>query len=202
MLYSKLKRHWVASCTSRRISQSSNQISLGPRFRIETLTFSWNNTFCYIAYITHSRIHRTIIVVTRLSKHPPWRSSWTNAYLANSKNYSLIPVKPRWHLVLKHRWNIGKPSFCKIQPETPVHGTLRTALSNIYRVPCESVRWFRILVRTKNRPSSIIIRYAVPQCSGGVSPSTLLHYVILAWIRAVMVPERPPVRTHYHIICP
>ena len=103
----------------------------------------------YIAYITHSRIHRTIIVVKRLSQHPPWRSSWTNAYLAISVIYSLITVKPRWLLVVKHRRNVGKPSFHKIPHETPVHDTLRTALSNIYRVPCESVRWFRILVRTK-----------------------------------------------------
>ena len=63
-------------------------------------------------------------------------------------------------LDIKHRRNVGKPSFHKIPHETPVHDTLRTALSNIYRVPCKSARWFWILVRTKNRPSSIIIRYA------------------------------------------
>ena len=113
------------------------------------LLFPRNDAFRYIAYITHSRIHRTIIVVKRPSQHPPWRSSWTNAYLANSVIYSLITVKSRWLLVLKHRRNVGKPSFRKIPHETPVHDTLRTAFSNIYHVPYESVRWFRILVQTK-----------------------------------------------------
>ena len=123
---------------------------------LRLILFPWNNAFRYIAYITHSRIHRTIIIVKRPLKHPLWRSSWTNAYLANSVIYSLIPIKPRWRLVLKHRRNVRKPSFHKIPHETPVHDTLRTALSNIYHVPCKSVCWFWILVRTKNRPSSII----------------------------------------------
>ena len=126
------------------------------------LTFSQDDTFRYIAYITHSRIHRASIVVKRPSQHPPWRSSWTNAYLANSVICSLFPVKPRWRLVLKHRRNVGKPSFCKIPHKTLIHDTLSTALNNIYRVPCEFVRWLWILVRTKNRPSSIIIRYSLP----------------------------------------
>ena len=123
------------------------------------LLFPRNDAFRYIAYITHSRIHQTIIVVKRPSQHPPWRSSRTNAYLANSVICSLFLVKPRWRVVLKHRRNVGKPSFRKIPHKMPVHDTLRTALKNIYSVPCEFVRWLWILVRTKNRPSSIIIRY-------------------------------------------
>ena len=50
-------------------------------------------------------------------------------------------------------------SFRKKPHKTPILETLRTTLINIYRVPCESVRWFWILVRTKkNWPSSVIIR--------------------------------------------
>ena len=95
----------------------------------------------------------------RPSLHFLWKSLWTNAYLANSLIYSLIPIKPRWCLILKHWRNVGKPSFCKILHEMPVHDTLRTALSNIYCVLCKSVCWFWILVWTNNWPSSIIIRY-------------------------------------------
>ena len=113
------------------------------------LLFPRNDAFRYIAYITHSRIHQTIIIVKRPLQHSPWRSSWTNAYLANSVICSRFPVKPRWRLVLKHRRNVGKPSFRKIPHKTPFYDTLRIALNNIYRVPCESVYWLWILVRTK-----------------------------------------------------
>ena len=76
-----------------------------------------------------------------------------NRLLREFRNFS---VKPRWRPVVKHRQNVGKPSFRKLTTEMPVEVTLRTALSNFVRVRCESFGQFRRLVRTKIRPSSII----------------------------------------------
>ena len=55
-----------------------------------------------------------------------------NCLLHEFHNFS---VKPRWHPVVKHRQNIGKPSFRKLMVEIPVQVTPRTALSNF--VHCE-----------------------------------------------------------------
>ena len=144
---------------------------------LRLLLFPGNDAFRYLAYNTHSRIHWTIIVVKRPSQHPPWKSSWTNAYLANFVICSLFPVNLRWHLVHKHRRNVEKPSFRKIPHKTPTHDTLRTAMNNIYGVPCEFVRWLWILVRTKNQPSFIIIRY----CPGLASCFFIIVHVSLAY---------------------
>ena len=74
------------------------------------------------------------------------------------RKFSNFSVKPRWRPVVKHRQNVEKPSFCKLTMEMPVEVTPRTALSNFVRVRCEFFGQFRGLVRTKIRPSSIIIR--------------------------------------------
>ena len=47
-----------------------------------------------------------------------------------------LTLKPRWHPVVKHRQNVGKPSFRKLTMEMPVEVTLWTALSNFVRVRC------------------------------------------------------------------
>ena len=75
--------------------------------------------------------------------------------LCKFRNFS---VKPRWRPVVKHRQNVGKPSFRKLTMEMPVEVTPRTAISNFVRVRCEFFGQLRRLVRTKIRPSSIIIR--------------------------------------------
>ena len=74
------------------------------------------------------------------------------------RNFRNFSVNPRWRPVVKHRQNVGKPSFRKLTMEMPVEVTPRTALSNFVRVRCEFFDQFRRLVRTKIRPSSIIIR--------------------------------------------
>ena len=56
-------------------------------------------------------------------------------------------------------WRVGaKPSFRKLSQGNPAEDTLRIALRHSDRVCCEASAWFPRLVRTKNRPSSIIIR--------------------------------------------
>ena len=42
------------------------------------------NAFCYIAYNTHSLIHKTTTIVKRLLQHCPKRSSRTTVCFANS----------------------------------------------------------------------------------------------------------------------
>ena len=60
--------------------------------------------------------------------------------------------------VVKHRQNIAKPSFRKLTMEMPVEVTSRTVISNFVRVRCAFFGQFQRLVRTKIRPSSIIMR--------------------------------------------
>ena len=75
--------------------------------------------------------------------------------LRKFRNFS---VNPKWRPVVKHRQNVGKPSFRKLTMEMPFEVTPRTALSNFVRIRCEFFGQFRRLVRTKIRASSIIIR--------------------------------------------
>ena len=65
------------------------------------------------------------------------RILWTTTNLASL--YSFSSVKLRWCLVLKHRQNVGKPSFHKLTRKLPAEDTLRTAFSKVHCICCESV---------------------------------------------------------------
>ena len=125
----------------------------GPQFRHQAaFLFSGCNDFCYIVYNTYGRIHET---ATKAVAALPQEEFVNICLLRKFRNFS---VKQRWRPVVKHRQNVGKPSFRKLTMETPVEVTPRTALSNFVCVRCEFFGHFWRLVRTKIRPSSIIIR--------------------------------------------
>ena len=91
--------------------------------------------------------------------HLPRRSFVTKELAENSIIYFafLRKTKMVYHSNL---WRVGaKRSFRKLSQENPAEDTLRIALRHSDRVCCEPSAWFPRLVRPKNWPSSIIIRY-------------------------------------------
>ena len=101
---------------------------------------------CCVRFYVLSKLHNSQTGYWRPTISPPSR-------------FPSPRIKPRWRPIVKHRQNVGKPSFRKLTMEMPVEVTSRTALSNFLRLHCKFFGQFRRLVRTKIWPSSIIIRY-------------------------------------------
>ena len=92
----------------------------GPRFcHRATFLLQGCNTFRYIAYITHSRIHETATIVKSHRSIAP-------GGVREQPSASRIPYflrKTKMAPVVKHRQNVGKPSFRKLTMEMTVEVT-------------------------------------------------------------------------------
>ena len=138
--------------------QLSNWISLSPSFRKRDACFFPERRFpLYSLYQPqpHTSNHYQ---VKRPSQHPPWRSSWTNVYLANFVIYSLSPENQDGGSYL----SIGETSenlhFARNRTKRPSMTPSGQRLAIFTASPANPSAGLRYWCGQKNWPSSIIIR--------------------------------------------